>query len=738
MANTKGFTGHPMGVGIEDVIALKILEHGIVPPVPNHQEIDPDLGPLNLSRGGRYPVQFALHLAAGFGSQIAMTLTRRIPGALERVDNPLQYQRWLDDVTGYDRAELEVVKRNLRVKADGAPQRTPLASSWRYGTEPVVRVESGPLAAGREPLAVRSNPLPVISYQPPMPAPAPKPVVVEKPIAAEPVKVIHLSSAPEPMATNGKQSAVTSEQLPVSSEQPLSTQHSALSTSLDPIQTQVLTIVAQQTGYPMDMLDLELDMEADLGIDTVKQAETFAAIRKAFDIPRRDDLKLRDYPTLRHVVGFVKEMRPELDGQQSAVSSQPLPVTSDQSSVSSLQSSALSTQHPALDDVQAQVMAIVAEQTGYPQDMLELDLDMEADLGIDTVKQAETFAAIRKAFDIPRRDDLKLRDYPTLRHVVGFVKEMRPELDGQQSAVSSEQSLVSSLQSSALNTQHSALDAVQAKVMEIVAEQTGYPVEMLELDLDMEADLGIDTVKQAETFAAIRKAFDIPRRDDLKLRDYPTLRHVVGFVKEMRPELSEQLAVSSEMSLSTQHSALSTQSSNGKEVVAEEPARPFPVKRPQTLNLEASNQVPRRVPTPVLRPQLPLCKSTGITLGEQSRVIIQPDQGGVASELTARLQSLGVTVLTLSGGKVEKTVTEWLAAAPVQGVYWLSALDSEPALSEIDPPTWQQLNQVRVKDLYTTMRTLYPASPFLVTATRLGGQHGYGREIGNDGAGDPP
>ena len=36
------------------------------------------------------------------------------------------------------------------------------------------------------------------------------------------------------------------------------------------------------------MLDLDLDMEADLGIDTVKQAETFAAIRAAFDIPRRE------------------------------------------------------------------------------------------------------------------------------------------------------------------------------------------------------------------------------------------------------------------------------------------------------------------------------------------------------------------------------------------------------------------------------------------------------------------
>ncbi len=84
ISNTKGFTGHPMGVGIEDVIAVKILEYGIVPPVPNHRQYDPELGPLNLSRGGRYPVQYALHLAAGFGSQIAMVLMRRIPGGPDR------------------------------------------------------------------------------------------------------------------------------------------------------------------------------------------------------------------------------------------------------------------------------------------------------------------------------------------------------------------------------------------------------------------------------------------------------------------------------------------------------------------------------------------------------------------------------------------------------------------------------------------------------------------------------
>ncbi len=142
VCNTKGFTGHPMGAGVEDVIAVKILEFGIVPPVPNYKEVDPDLGVLNLSRGGRYPVQYALHLAAGFGSQISMTLIRRIPGGHDRVDSKPVYQRWLADVSGYDQADTDVVKRVLRIVAQGAPPRRPVASGWQYGTGPVVRATS--------------------------------------------------------------------------------------------------------------------------------------------------------------------------------------------------------------------------------------------------------------------------------------------------------------------------------------------------------------------------------------------------------------------------------------------------------------------------------------------------------------------------------------------------------------------------------------------------------------------
>jgi 3-oxoacyl-(acyl-carrier-protein) synthase len=107
ITNTKGFTGHAMGAGIEDVVAVKLLETGIVPPVPNYREPDPELGPLNLSRGGAQDVRYALRLAAGFGSQIALALLRwsplpdgrhRAPGELGyayRVIDGTAWQRWL-------------------------------------------------------------------------------------------------------------------------------------------------------------------------------------------------------------------------------------------------------------------------------------------------------------------------------------------------------------------------------------------------------------------------------------------------------------------------------------------------------------------------------------------------------------------------------------------------------------------------------------------------------------------
>ncbi|MBK8726036.1 MAG: SDR family NAD(P)-dependent oxidoreductase [Holophagaceae bacterium] len=46
------------------------------------------------------------------------------------------------------------------------------------------------------------------------------------------------------------------------------------------------------------------------------------------------------------------------------------------------------------DDIEALLLAIVSERTGYPLEMLDLDLDLEADLSIDSIKRVEILGAI--------------------------------------------------------------------------------------------------------------------------------------------------------------------------------------------------------------------------------------------------------------------------------------------------------------------------------------------------------
>ena len=251
-------------------------------------------------------------------------------------------------------------------------------------------------------------------------------------------------------------------------------------------------------------------------------------------------------------------------------------------------------------------------------------------------------------------------------------------------------------------------------MLAVVAEKTGYPPDMLDLDLDLEADLGVDTVKQAEMFAAVREAYDIPRDDKLKLRDFPTLDHVIRFVHDRAP--------TSTAGRGRRRQPAAPRTLGG----AGEP-------RPEaSAGLDACETVPRRVPVPVLRPPLELCRPTAVTLTQARRVVVMPDRGGVAKRSSGSSRT-GVEPLVLDDAsdidESSPSSQAWTADGPVGGVYWLPALDVEPRSRDLDLAGWREGLRVRVKLLAATMRALYEQvsgpGTFLVSATRLGGRHGY-------------
>ena len=144
----------------------------------------------------------------------------------------------------------------------------------------------------------------------------------------------------------------------------------------------LLAIVAERTGYPEDMLGLDSDLEADLGIDSIKRVEIAGALQK--QLPAAVGAQMQAgmetftrAKTLNAIIAALEALAPAAPAAASGTRD-PGPGTGE--SV----------------DYAALLLAIVAERTGYPEDMLGLDSDLEADLGIDSIKRVEIAGALQK------------------------------------------------------------------------------------------------------------------------------------------------------------------------------------------------------------------------------------------------------------------------------------------------------------------------------------------------------
>jgi acyl carrier protein len=209
----------------------------------------------------------------------------------------------------------------------------------------------------------------------------------------------------------------------------------------------LVDFVVEQTGYPPEMVELDADLEADLGIDSIKKAQLFGELAEQFEISvdvTDENLSLDDFPTLRHVLEFLQSAGSAAPASHSKngvahaekTDEPPAPVTTP-AVAAAASPSTNKTPRPAepepepaemsdmgQEDLESFLVNFVVEQTGYPPEMVELDADLEADLGIDSIKKAQMMGELAEHFEISvdvTDENLSLDDFPTLRHVCNFL-----------------------------------------------------------------------------------------------------------------------------------------------------------------------------------------------------------------------------------------------------------------------------------------------------------------------------
>ncbi|HUD71481.1 MAG TPA: SDR family NAD(P)-dependent oxidoreductase, partial [Dongiaceae bacterium] len=311
------------------------------------------------------------------------------------------------------------------------------------------------------------------------PAPIPAPVVAAAPPAVAPAKLEVVAAGPDRAA----------------------------------ILAALVAIAAERTGYPTDMIATDADIEADLGIDSIKRDEILGALQRELPAATATPLQAAmETLTRARTLAAIAERAADAIGTV-VVPAASAPVTTAATAPTAAPAAA-PVAGPSPTDLLQTLVRIAAERTGYPADMIAVDADIEADLGIDSIKRVEILGALQR--------DLPAGMAPALQAAMESLTRARTlEAIARQVGAAAGTAAPSPAPAAAASASGPPAPSpagpgspgmtraeVLARLVAIAAERTGYPADMIAVDADIEADLGIDSIKRVEILGALQR--DLP------------------------------------------------------------------------------------------------------------------------------------------------------------------------------------------------------------------------------------
>ena len=196
----------------------------------------------------------------------------------------------------------------------------------------------------------------------------------------------------------------------------------------------LLSVVSEKTGYPEEMLDLSMGLDADLGIDSIKRVEILAALQERLpEAPAITPEHLGEIQTLGQIVDFLGGPAGPSEPDAPAVDFvTPDPKGADAPTNGVVADPANGASDSA--DIAAVLLGVVAEKTGYPVDMLDVSMNLDADLGIDSIKRVEILSALQEVLPgAPVVAPDQLGELRTLSQIVDLLSDGAKSVPGSSS-----------------------------------------------------------------------------------------------------------------------------------------------------------------------------------------------------------------------------------------------------------------------------------------------------------------
>lgn len=254
---------------------------------------------------------------------------------------------------------------------------------------------------------------------------------------------------------------------------------------------------------------------------------------------------------------------------------------------------------------------------------------------------------------------------------------------------------------------------VAARLLTIVQERTGYPAEMLRLDLDLEADLGIDSIKRVEILGTLRELLP-------------------GNALGSSTDLMDQLSRARTLGVIVEKVERALKA--GRTTAAPAPApTSAPVATPKATNGHANGSTPhpskngslvRRLTLKAVAVPLPRPSGGGLRLMPGGQVLVTDDGRGVSRALTEQIRAQGHRVVvvghSVSHGKengnhrltvdltspaaVDALFARLREQGPLAGIVHALPLQPQGRSAGLDPETWSARMSLESRGLFLLAR----------------------------------
>ncbi|MDF2255202.1 type I polyketide synthase [Streptantibioticus ferralitis] len=225
-------------------------------------------------------------------------------------------------------------------------------------------------------------------------------------------------------------------------------------------------------------------------------------------------------------------------------------------------------------------------------------------------------------------------------------------------------------------------DDVLHAVVEVISERTGYPADMIEPDLDLEADLSIDSIKRTEIVGQLARRLadgsgaELAALRDEELEELSGARTAAALAAWLTARLTGPGAEAADTVPSPQAAQETGTARPDDAAPSQQAARSAELTAPAETAARERSAVAGHEPVRLRFTTVPLSEPTRApkALAGRCFALLGGDDGGIAEAVTSRLASLGARVLALPASHTSSTADE-----PVDGVLLLDPLSPRGA-----------------------------------------------------------